>query len=359
MPPETPSQTFHANRVSRNLGSAMILMMLVLTLGLLTDPNEGFAVQAARADGFWVITFLIAFLVGFSLMGVGLLAHFRRHALVFDPDGLTVRGIFRTRYLPWNDLREAVWRAQKYPSVLLRSDRATLSIDLSPYSYSCADRIVAAFRRNLDPSIQRAWDRFALLAGLDDQGLPLPQPNAEPDPIPAPDATDNQARWDHLFPYVAATGASFQVIAVDVLPPSSSWMILAFVPVALVALWPAPTSFPPSGSLQWLRTMPEEHRREAIDCLAMLAKMVLVGVGLILLIPILVVASSLGALLALHRFAPQFADPETAKLIGASTLLLLTILILIPLERRRKRDREQRLAEHHRMMSEGDSSPST
>ncbi|WP_169974302.1 PH domain-containing protein [Tautonia rosea] len=359
MPPEMPSQTFHANRVSRNLGSAMLLLMLVLTCGFLTDPKVGFVAQAARPDGVWVITFLIVFLVGFSLMGLGMLAHYRRHALVFGPSGLTVRGVFRTRYLPWNDLREAVWRAQKYPSVLLRSDRATLSIDLSPYSYSCADRIVAAFRRNLDPSIQRDWDRFTLLAGLDDQGLPLPQPHAEPDLIPAPEAAENQARWDHLFPYVAATGASFQVIAVDVLPPSSSWIILAFVPVGLVSLWPAPTSFPPSGTLQWLRTMPEEHRRKAIDCLAMLAKMILVAVRLILLVGILVVATSLGALLALHRFAPQFADPETAKLIGVSTLLLLMILILVPLERRRKRAREQRLAEHHRMMSEGDSSPST
>jgi hypothetical protein len=177
--------------------------------------------------------------------------------------------------------------------------------------------------------------------------------------IPEPEAVENQARWDRLFPWVAATGASFQVIAVDIIPPSSSWMMLAFVPVGLVALWPAPMSFPPSGTLQWLRTMPEDHRREAIGCLAMLAKMVLVGVGLILLVPILVVATSLGALLALHRFAPQFADPETAKLIGVSTLLLLMILILVPLERRRKRAREQRLADHHHMMSGGDSFNST
>ncbi|MEW4566527.1 PH domain-containing protein [Tautonia sp. JC769] len=358
MPPEQPSQAFHANRVSRNLGSATILMMLLLTFGLLTDPNEGFAVQAARPDGVWVIGFLISFLVGFTLMGMGMLAHFRRHALVFDRAGLTVRGVFRTRFLPWVDIREAAWRGGKYPSVRLRSERAKLSIDLSPYSYSRADRIVAAFRRELDPSIQRDWDRFAALAGLDDRGLPLPRTETGPEPIPSPDAIDNQSRWDRLFPVVAATGASFQVIAVDVIPPSSSWMILAFVPVGVVAVWPAPASFPPSGTLRWLRSMPEDHRREAIGCFAMLAKLMLVGVGLILLIPILVVVASLGALLALHQLAPRFADLETAKVIGAGALLALTILVLGPLERRRKRDRERRLAEHHHhSMSDGNSSP--
>jgi hypothetical protein len=355
---EEPSQAYYANRFSRNLGSATVLMTLVLTFGLLTDPNEGFAVQAARPDGVWVISFLIATLVGFSLTGAGLLAHFRKHALIFDRLGLTVRGVLRTRFLPWNDLREAVWRARKSPSVLLRSERTKLSIDLSPYSYSRADRIVAAFRRELDPSIRRDWDRFAACAGLDDQGLPLPRPETGPAPIPAPDAIDNQARWDRLFPLVAAIGASFQVIAVDVIPPSSSWMILAFGPVGLVALWPAPTSCPPSGTLRWLRSMPEDHRREAIGCLAMLAKLMLVGVGLILLIPILVVAAILGALLALHRFAPRFADREAARVIGVWTLLFLTILVLVPLERRSKRDRERRLAEHHHhSMSDGNSSP--
>jgi hypothetical protein len=358
MTAEDPTLTIRANRASRNLGSAGFQFLVLLVGGFVADP-KGLAAMQARPDGGRVIAALLFALLGCSALCLGLLAWSRRSAVIISPEAITVRGVLRERTIPLGEVLEVRWVIrQKLTQLVLKAARGKAAIDLGLYSYSRPDLIVAALRSRLDPALQRDWDRFAALTGLDDRGLPLDRPAEGPDPIDEDEAARNRARWDRLFPWVSAVGASAQVLIADAYPPPSRGFGLGFVVVLIVALWPAPGSFAPSGTLQWLRSIPGETYREIIGCLWMLAKAILITVGLMILAFASFIAMVLGILVTIKRIDPGFAADGPAVLIVSFVLIIMLLPILFVIDRRNERAIMRRVAARRRG-SDAPDEPST
>jgi hypothetical protein len=348
MPNDQPTSTYRISRISRNLGAMALHMILCMGGIFLVDPT-GLAAMKKRPDAARVMAVLVPFGLLFSAGGVYLLAGYRRQCLVIGPSGITARGVFRTRSLLWDDVREVRWKIvpnRKVIRVTLRADECKISIDLSPMLYIRRDQIVQELRSRLDPARHGDWEEFATIAGLDDDGKPLRAPAVTPaaSPIDEAEAEENRERWDRLFPWVLATGASAQVFILDAFPPPSKICALAFLPIFIIGFWPAIGSFPPSETLQGLRTLPADVRREVVACLGILAKSILVLVGVLGMIKVGLKSAMAGALFLRHRFAPGL-HPAWVGLVPVA-LLLLGVILVEWLDRRSKRraDRLQKIA---------------
>jgi hypothetical protein len=348
MPNDQSTSTFRLSRFSRNLGAMTLLLFLCVGGMFLVDPT-GLAAMRKRPDAAGPIALVASMFLGFSALGAYLLACYRRQCLAIGPSGITARGVFRTQSLLWDDVREVRWKIvpnRKVIRVTLLADGCKISIDLSPMLYIRRDQIVQELRSRLDPARHGDWEEFATITGLDDDGKPLRAPTVTPaaSPIDEADADENRERWDRLFPWVLATGASAQVFILDTFPPPSKVCTLAFLPIFIIAFWPSIGSFPPSETLQGLRTLPADVRRELVACVTILGRFVLLLIGLFGVLILGIKGATAGAHVLRHRFAPGL-HPAWVGLVPVA-LLLLGVILVEWLDRRSKRraDRLQKIA---------------
>jgi hypothetical protein len=155
------NETFTVRRLYRDLFAGGALTFC----GLLGLTMWRFLLAGGALGG----VFLSAFLAGYALIGVSLVAHLLfcwRHRLQVSNGQIVGRGLLGETEIRLSDVTDVVWRQQGPGAVVLKTNFDKLTILFVRYPHEASVRIVQLVRQTVPTSTQSNWNRFCLRVAI-------------------------------------------------------------------------------------------------------------------------------------------------------------------------------------------------